>query len=839
MSGKDIAVWLAAAVFGGCLGWAAVGEESVQMVERPDISKTNPHYIGSRAPLQPVFFLELPAGSIEPRGWLREFLCRQRDGMTGHLGQISAWLQKNDNAWLSPDGKGKWGWEEVPYWLRGYQELAYLLQEPAMMEEVQFWMEGVLKSQRQNGDFGPDQRFEDGSRDYWGNMIMLFCLQSYYEYTGEQRVLELMRRYFQYQLKVPEKQFLTGYWQRMRGGENLFSVYWLYNRTAEPWLLELAEKIHRCTADWRMENDLPNWHNVNIAQGFREPAVYYLLSGSPKDLEFAYKNFWEVRKRYGQVPGGMFGGDENCRPGYDDPRQCIETCGIVEQMFSDEMMMRISGDPFWADHCEEAALNMYPAAVMPDFRALRYLTAPNLAVSDRLDHHPGVDNSGPFLVMNPLSHRCCQHNHSHGWPNYARSLWYASPDGGACAALYAACRVRLRVADGTEISIDEDTRYPFEEEIRLVVGVPRPTAFPLYLRVPAWCQDASLHLNGQPIRFQPRPGGGYIRLERTWQDKDRLTLTLPMRLRVQRWTANHNSATVYYGPLAFSLKIQERYVRADSAETALGDSKWQESLDRTQWPAYEIFPDSPWNYGLVLEEDAPEKGFELLRKPWPADNFPFTLASVPLELKTKARKIAHWTLDRFGLCAPLQDSPVRSAEPTETVTLVPMGAARLRISAFPVIGDGPQAREWEPEKLPKPPLYAARASHVHDDLSALCDQMIPSGSGDLTIPRFTWWDHCGTVEWVQYEFPSPKEIRKVEVYWFDDTGAGRCRIPASWRLLYKTPSGWKPVPYSGTYPVVRDGWSSVEFAPIQTAALRLEVRLQDGFSGGILEWKID
>ena len=99
-----------------------------------------------------------------------------------------------------------------------------------------------------------------------------------------------------------------------------------------------------------------------------------------------------------------------------DPRQGVETCGLVEQMASDELMLCMTGDPLWAEHCEEVAFNSYPAAVMPDFKGLRYITCPNQTVSDSKNHHPGIDNRGPFLAMNPFSSRCCQHNHAQGWP---------------------------------------------------------------------------------------------------------------------------------------------------------------------------------------------------------------------------------------------------------------------------------------------------------------------------------------------------------------------------------------------------------------------------------------
>ena len=165
---------------------------AVEVVSGPNLARTNTHYISNRAPLKASQFIGLPVGSVEPRGWVREFLRRQRDGLTGHLGEISAWLQKEDNAWLSKDGKGKYGWEELPYWLKGYIELAHIFDDPKMIAECQIWIEGTLASQRADGDFGPNERFQDGSRDYWANMVMLFCLQTHYERTQDPRVLELM-----------------------------------------------------------------------------------------------------------------------------------------------------------------------------------------------------------------------------------------------------------------------------------------------------------------------------------------------------------------------------------------------------------------------------------------------------------------------------------------------------------------------------------------------------------------------------------------------------------------------------------------------------------------------
>lgn len=250
---------------GGC----AMQDVRVELVDRPRAEVANAHYVSNRAPLAPSAFIKLPVGAVQARGWLKRCLELQAGGVTGHLGELSPWLEKEGNAWLAPDGLGEWGWEEVPYWLKGYGNIGYLLGDEAMIAEARTWIEAALRSQRADGNFGPVRLFEDdGSQDFWANMIMLFCLQSWYEYSGDERVIDLMTRYFRYQATVPDEVLLTHYWQKMRGGDNLYSIYWLYNRTGEPFLLDLAQRIHARTADWTMAGTLPNWHNVNIAQAF-------------------------------------------------------------------------------------------------------------------------------------------------------------------------------------------------------------------------------------------------------------------------------------------------------------------------------------------------------------------------------------------------------------------------------------------------------------------------------------------------------------------------------------------------------------------------------------------
>ncbi|HWV73047.1 MAG TPA: beta-L-arabinofuranosidase domain-containing protein [Pseudosphingobacterium sp.] len=658
--------------------------EEVTNVDRPDTAIINNNYIVNRKPLRALSFIKLPVGSIQPEGWLKKYLELQRTGLTGHLGEISAWLAKENNAWLSKDGTGDHGWEEVPYWLKGYANLGYILGDKKIIDESKVWLNAAVESQREDGYFGPEV-LKDGKPDLWGNMIMLWCLQSYYEYSKDERVLPFMEKYFAWQNQLPDSLLLEDYWENSRGGDNLYSIYWLYNRTeGKEWLLDLANKIHRNTADWRQPNNLPNWHNVNIAQCFREPATYYLQTGSQADLDATYNDFHLIRAKYGNVPGGMFGADENAREGYTDPRQGVETCGMVEQMASDEILMGITGDPFWADHAEEVAFNTYPAAVMPDFKALRYITSPNMSISDSKNHHPGIDNNGPFLMMNPFSSRCCQHNHAQGWPYYAEHLFMATADNGVAALLYSEARLQMKVADSKEITIEARTHYPFEDNINFTIHTKEEVSFPYYLRIPAWCNSAKVIINGQESKETFKPGS-YAKIARTWKDGDQVSLVLPMQLKVNKWEKNKNSVSILHGPLTYSLKIKENFVKKDSKASAIGDSKWQETADPDKWPSFEILPASPWNYGLLFDQHKLEDSFKIERKEWPKDDFPFSQENVPVSIKAKGKRLPVWAIDQYGLTGVLPQNPTQSESPQEDITLIPMGAARLRITAFPVL----------------------------------------------------------------------------------------------------------------------------------------------------------
>jgi hypothetical protein len=214
-------------------------------------------------------------------------------------------------------------------------------------------------------------------------------------------------------------------------------------------------------------------------------------------------------------------------------------------------------------------------------------------------------------------------------------------------------------------------------------------------------------------------------------------------------------------------------------------------------------------------------------------SYPFSLQTAPIQLQAKARKIPGWTLDSLYAVGPVQPSPVYSTQAEETVTLVPMGAARLRISAFPTVTTNSTANSWSAP-------YAPSASYTNsgDTVLAMNDALEPSKSYDTSIPRMTWWNHEGTAEWVCATFNGLCQVSQVSVYWYDDTGYGFCRVPQSWYVQYLAGTNWVTVSGASGYGVALNQFNTVRFNPVQTTAVRLNVQLQSGYSGGILEWQV-
>ncbi|MEU0437669.1 RICIN domain-containing protein [Streptomyces sp. NPDC006290] len=620
----------------------------------------------------PDRFQKLPPGSVVARGWLAGQLRLQLDGLCGRYENVSHFLDFSTTGWVHPEHNA---WEEVPYWLRGYIPLAIATGDAHALNRSREWVDGILATQESDGFFGPRalRTALNGGPDFWPFLPLLQALRTHEEYTNDQRVVPCLVRFLRYMNAQGPGAFNTS-WVSYRWGDGLDVVVWLYRRTGEAFLLDLAAKMHTYGVDWT--GATPSRHNVNIAQGFREPAQYAQLTGSADLTRATYRAYDAVMDTYGRFPGGGLAGDENFRPGFTDPRQGFETCGIVEFMASHELLTRITGDPVWADRCEDLAFNMLPASLDPEGRSVHYITSANSIDLDNRPKTQGQFQNGFAMQAFQAGvdqYRCCPHNYGMGWPYFTEELWLASADGGLAAALYAPSRVRATVAGGTTVTVTEETGYPFEDTVSLTISTPHPVRFPLQLRVPGWCKGPRLQVNGTSVAASDGPS--WARVERTWRDGDVVRLQLPQQAQLRPWPGQHGAVSVEKGPLAYSLKIGERYDRYAGDDT---------------FPAYEVHATTAWNYGLL-----PETPLTPAQTSAVVPDQPFTPGTTPLYISAQARKIQEWIVDDEHVVAPLQDGPARSEAPVETVTLIPMGAARLRITSFPTAA--PDGRPWTPE----------------------------------------------------------------------------------------------------------------------------------------------
>jgi len=783
-------------------------------------SKGNDFYVTQRAPLTPSPLQKLPSGAVRGLGWLKVQLDLQRNGFMGHLAEISRFLDPKNNAWMGTGDVKRGGWEELPYWLKGQVSLGYVTGDRKIIQEVDPWIQAIIASQKADGWFGPESNRQTryGTPDLWPNMLAQNVLQTYYEATGDQRVIQLMQKYVGYLRSLPKEKLFDPrhYWHFLRVGDQLASLVWLYNNTGDPRILDLAARIHKAGANWT--GGVANNHGVNFGQGFREPATYSLFSNQKSDWAATERDLREFTGEYGQMPGGMYGADENARKGKTDPRQAAESCAIAEMMYSHELLLEYSGDPKWADKAEDVAFNWMPVTMTPNLKAIRYLQAGNMAISDSPSKSPGVENGGPMFLMDPNDHRCCQHNVGMGWPYFTEHLWFATDGNGLAATILAPSVVTAKVGDGTQVTIHEETDYPFSETIRFKVKPDKSVSFPFSVRIPSWAHGATVSVNGDA---SPKAvAGGYVRIERKWSMGDVVTVRLPMRIETKTWSQRPGAISIYRGPLAYSLKIAEQYDRKSRANG---------------WDAYEILPTSAWNYGLNSNPK-----FVVKQRTLQPNVQPWDLRSVPISLETTGRKIPEWTFDMYELVAPLQKMPVHTTQPEEKIELVPMGAARLRITVFPTVASGEAGAHWtkpREARRPLPTKYSFRG--WWDSESALSDGLLPSNSNDQEIPRFTWYDHKGTEEWVQYTFEANRTFQSCRVYWFDDRGRGECRVPESWKIQVRVGGAWQDVEAIGEYKTVRDGWSEVKFKPVGGTEIRLVAKLAGGFSSGILEWQVN
>lgn len=652
----------------------------------------NTNYNANPEPLMRNAYIKLPLGAVKPEGWLKSQLEAQARGLTGNIDDF--WPDLVNSSWRGGNGEA---WERGPYYLDGLVPLAYLLNDENLIKKVKTWIGPILSSSRDSGWYGPSK-----NTDRWPLAVANKVLMQYFEATSDNRALEVLKNYFKYLRDTPPD-WPDKEWRGVRAMENAVTGYWLFRQTKEPWILDVVESIQKNSSDWTAyyetfpwdsaaaaDKRIPlNWgpegltaHVVNNAMAIKYPGLWYQQS---KDERFKKAVFEGIKKydiNHGQA-GGRFSGDEHLSG--KSPDRGTELCSVVEYMFSLEELYAIFGDNSLADRLELLTFNSLPGTTTADIWAHQYDQQSNqvLVNGDKREWSTNGNYSNIYGLMPNFA--CCLANMHQGWPKFTESLWMATNDNGLAAVAYSPSVVTAKVAGGDEVTIHEETNYPFSGKVKFTVSTGKSLKFPIYLRIPGWADSV---LVGYKDKIISGKGGTTVKIVAKWADGDEITMSIPMKLRLEK--RYNNSLAILRGPLYFSLRIDKEY---RSVKINYDNFTYKGSID------WEINPLSPWNYGLMIGKNDLSRGFDVKENPvsilpfadkgdriWSADSAKYVRwdLDAPVVITTRGMKINGWSLKNNSADLPPL-SPVKPEGVAEVISLVPYGCAKLRITEFPVI----------------------------------------------------------------------------------------------------------------------------------------------------------
>ncbi|NLF01909.1 MAG: hypothetical protein GX601_13130 [Anaerolineales bacterium] len=627
--------------------------------------------------LHPPRFRPLPLGGIHPTGWLARQLQIQAEGISGHLDEF--WPDVRDSRWFGGDAEG---WERAPYWLDGVIPLAFLLNDAWLVDKVTRYVTAVLDHKAEDGWLGPramvvlDGAQEIANYDLWGQLLATKALAQYGDATGDPRIPEALVQAFRCMDRHIDRSPLFN-WGQFRWFEGLIALFWLYERTGEPWLLDLAVKLHAqgfhwgdFFARWPLAEPTPKgrWnfagHVVNNAQALKAHGLWWRVTGSGADLAAVDDMIAKLDRYHGQATG-VFTGDE-CLAGRR-PTQGTELCAVVEHAYSLEVLTSITGNAAYADRLERIVFNALPATFSPDMWAHQYDQQANqIECSVRPDWPWNTNGPESNIFGVDPNYGCCTANLSQGWPKFTAHLWMKPTDeDGLAAVAYAPSRAELEI-NGVPVTATLDTDYPFRQELRFRITTASPLRFPLLLRIPAWAEGATVQISGEAA--SSAAAGGFYRLEQEWRGATELKLTLPMRPGL--WQGYRGAVALERGPLVYALKIGDdwRRVHAERPYRELPHADW------------EVYPTTPWNYALQVSAETLTQ--DVTFEAHPVGDCPFSPEGAPVSAHVLGRRLAEWQRDT-GSAADAPESPVHSSAPLEELTLIPYGCTNLRITEFP------------------------------------------------------------------------------------------------------------------------------------------------------------
>ena len=635
-------------------------------------------------------FHELPITAIEPAGWIKTYLENQRDGLTGHLDTLG-WPFDQD-CWAGKDpGKGPhnndlflWAAYELSgLWLDGMIRCGHLLRDDALIKKAREQIEYTVTHTDADGRMGP-QKIEN----LWPRAVFFRALMAEYSASRDKRIPEALHKHY---LDATAADRHSGGWRNIC---NVEEICWLYGLTGDRQLLDYALGAYNlfCAKNGHLApdallSDVPTaYHGVAYMVMMVLPAILYTYTGETRLLEATVNGFRKLDRDHMLIDGIP---SSNERFQGKGAIACHENCVCSDYAWSAGYVLQATGGAEWADKIERACFNAGIGSVTKDFRAHQYFSSANQVILTRNSDHNSMGRSR--MSFRPIHEcECCTGNANRFMPNYACRMWLSDGGGGLVAALYGPSAVRAHVGkDAQEITITEDTKYPFSETIQFAMRTEGKVRFPLWVRVPGWCSGATVTINGQSCDVDTVPGS-FVKLEREFSDGDVVVVSLPMSLKLTHWP--RGGVGVERGPLVYSLLIEE-------------DWQINEDVPRSSkdFPAWDILPSSPWNYALATDEEHFERDIEVVRNAATSNPWDIKDSPPPITLRVPVRRVKKWTFQgvnenpkdndeklphkEYMLRNPELPEPEslsdRLDEKIERVSLVPYGCTHLRLTIFP------------------------------------------------------------------------------------------------------------------------------------------------------------